>query len=190
MIPRRPDMTPWLSFAYKLKKMFFTTPYFSPSLSTILATNQTPTCPGDVCVVVLIRFVPVLFLFFWSINVHRTPLETPVNFLYCFCHTRFHLGFSSKLRIWKVSSCKVEPRSGIIFGHNPTWHNTTTRRVSLVVTDPIFIKVQWETVWNDVRCRHPSMNMWSSVKSLCAVSFNFNVVLCPHRLDFSRMILL
>ena len=101
MIPRRPDMTPWLSFAYKLKKMFFTTPYFSPSLSTILATNQTPTCPGDVCV-------------------HRTPLETPVNFLYCFCHTRFHLGFSSKLRIWKVSSCKVEPRSGIIFGHNPT----------------------------------------------------------------------
>ena len=25
-----------------------------------------------------------------------------------------HLGFSAKLRIWQVSACKMEPRSGII----------------------------------------------------------------------------
>ena len=26
-----------------------------------------------------------------------------------------HLGFSAKLRIWQVSACKMEPRSGYIF---------------------------------------------------------------------------
>ena len=31
-----------------------------------------------------------------------------------YCHTRLHLGFSAKLRIWQVSACKMEPRSGII----------------------------------------------------------------------------
>ena len=33
-----------------------------------------------------------------------------------------HLGFSAKLRIWQVSACKMEPRSGIIswFGPPPT----------------------------------------------------------------------
>ena len=31
-----------------------------------------------------------------------------------YCHTRLHLGFSAKLRIWQVPTCKMEPRSGII----------------------------------------------------------------------------
>ena len=31
-----------------------------------------------------------------------------------YCHTRLHLGFSAKLRIWQISACKMEPRSGII----------------------------------------------------------------------------
>ena len=37
-----------------------------------------------------------------------------------YCHTRLHLGFSAKLRIWQVPACKMEPRSGIIFCKNPT----------------------------------------------------------------------
>ena len=36
---------------------------------------------------------------------------------YC-CHTRLHLGFSAKLRIWQVSACKMESRSG-----NISWKN-------------------------------------------------------------------
>ena len=36
------------------------------------------------------------------------------------CHTRLHLGFSAKLRIWQVSACKMEPRSGMIMYVGPT----------------------------------------------------------------------
>ena len=36
-----------------------------------------------------------------------------------YCHTRLHLGFSAKLRIWQASACKMEPRSGIIFCQKP-----------------------------------------------------------------------
>ena len=32
-----------------------------------------------------------------------------------FCHTRLHLGFSAKLRIWQVQACKMEPLSSNIF---------------------------------------------------------------------------
>ena len=35
-----------------------------------------------------------------------------------YCYTRLHLGFSAKLKIWQVSTCKLEPRSGIIFCKN------------------------------------------------------------------------
>ena len=31
-----------------------------------------------------------------------------------YCHTRLHRGFSAKLRIWQVPTCKMEPQSGII----------------------------------------------------------------------------
>ena len=33
-----------------------------------------------------------------------------------------HLGFSAKLRIWQVSACKMEPRSGIISWFGPPTH--------------------------------------------------------------------
>ena len=42
-----------------------------------------------------------------------------------FCHTRLHLGYSARLRIWQVPACKMEPRSGIIFllkTHPPPQH--------------------------------------------------------------------
>ena len=40
-----------------------------------------------------------------------------------FCHTRLHLGYSARLRIWQVPTCKMEPRSGIIVLINhPTTH--------------------------------------------------------------------
>ena len=35
------------------------------------------------------------------------------------CHTRLHLGFLAKLRIWQVPACKMEPRSGYISGKKP-----------------------------------------------------------------------
>ena len=44
-------------------------------------------------------------------------------YLSCFyCHTRLHLGFSAKLRIWQVPACKMEPRSG-----NISWKNHPPR---------------------------------------------------------------
>ena len=36
------------------------------------------------------------------------------------CHTRLHLGFSAKLRIWQVPACKMEPQRGIILMRPPT----------------------------------------------------------------------
>ena len=35
------------------------------------------------------------------------------------CHTRLHLRFSAKLRIWQVPACKMEPQSGSIYCKNP-----------------------------------------------------------------------
>ena len=50
-----------------------------------------------------------------------------------FCHTRLHLGFSAKLRIWQVPTCKMEPRSGNIFCKNrPDPTRPTDRPASLV----------------------------------------------------------
>ena len=37
-----------------------------------------------------------------------------------------HLGFSAKLRIWQVSACKMEPRSGIISWFGPPTHPPPT----------------------------------------------------------------
>ena len=36
-----------------------------------------------------------------------------------YCHTRLHLGFSAKLRIWLASASKMEPQSGIIYWSEP-----------------------------------------------------------------------
>ena len=35
-------------------------------------------------------------------------------FVQCCCHTQLHLGFSTKLKIWQVPTCKMDPWSGII----------------------------------------------------------------------------
>ena len=45
-------------------------------------------------------------------NVWLTP-----NF-FSYCHTRLHLGFKAKLKIWQASACKMEPQSGIIIVRN------------------------------------------------------------------------
>ena len=46
-----------------------------------------------------------------------------------YCHTRLHLGFSAKLRIWQVSACNMEPLSGISFVQDqPDTADPTTRR--------------------------------------------------------------
>ena len=37
-----------------------------------------------------------------------------------------HFGFSAKLRIWQVSACKMEPRSGIISYKKPSTHPPTS----------------------------------------------------------------
>ena len=37
---------------------------------------------------------------------------------YVYYHTRLHLWFSAKLRIWQVPACNMETRSGIIFCKN------------------------------------------------------------------------
>ena len=47
-----------------------------------------------------------------------------------YCHTRLHLGFSAKLRISQVPTCKMEQRSGYISCNNPPTC-PPTRRVSL-----------------------------------------------------------
>ena len=36
-----------------------------------------------------------------------------------YCHTRLHLGFSAKLRIWQVPACKMEPQSDYIMQSGP-----------------------------------------------------------------------
>ena len=44
----------------------------------------------------------------------------------CYCHTRLHLGFSAKLRIWQAPACKMEPRSGMIMYLQPPTHHPPT----------------------------------------------------------------
>ena len=47
-----------------------------------------------------------------STGVRELPKLTKYREYYC--HTRLHLGFSAKLRIWQVPACKMEPQSDII----------------------------------------------------------------------------
>ena len=42
-----------------------------------------------------------------------------------FCHTRLHLRFSTKLKIWQVPACKMEPQSGKIMWRTPPTHPAT-----------------------------------------------------------------
>ena len=49
-----------------------------------------------------------------NISIHKWNIQKVNNN----CHTRLHLGFSAKLRIWQVPTCKKDPRSGIISCNN------------------------------------------------------------------------
>ena len=63
-------------------------------------------------------------------------------FVQCCCHTRLHLGFSTKLKIWQVPTCKMDPWSGIILWivthqptttHSPTHHPPTHSSHRIIV---------------------------------------------------------
>ena len=86
-------------------------------------------------------FVPLYFLIF--------------SFKSVYWHTRFHLGFSAKLRIYQVPTCKMEPQIGIIIIRNqpadhPTDHPTTS----------IFEDLYPSFHWNLVPCPHHSLDNW------------------------------
>ena len=101
-----------------------------------------------------------------------------------YCHTRLHLGFSAKLRIWQVPACKMEPRSGIIFCKNRPDRPTTQSSLRTcfffqccAVSPPQL----FPTSAKYVRCP-PSHPIVYLIKKVCAVSHPhsrcFFVVLC------------
>ena len=61
-----------------------------------------------------------------------------------YCHTRLHLGFSAKQRIWQGPACKREPRSG-----NISWKNHPPTHPAI----SIFVSLS-------VRCVPPSVSVW------------------------------
>ena len=67
------------------------------------------------------------------------------------CHTRLHLEFSAKLRIWQVPACKMELRSGNNFGQNWPDPADPTRAVS----PPLPLKHVWTL------CGDPTL-VWTS----------------------------
>ena len=82
-----------------------------------------------------------------------------------------HLGFSAKLRIWQVPTCKMEPQSGIIalINHppgNPATHPPGHPPAALVRCPPLsftsvlsFCAVSPPLSLNSVRCPHLSLNI-------------------------------
>ena len=55
---------------------------------------------------------------------HLFCLSPPIMSVPTYYHARLHSGFSAKLRICQASAGKMEPRSGIISGKNPTYPPT------------------------------------------------------------------
>ena len=68
--------------------------------------------------------------------------------IYTYCHTRLHLGFSAKLRIWQASACKMEPRSGYISCKTPT-HPPCHLSLERLVSQHILIRYS-----PYIECRH------------------------------------
>ena len=73
-----------------------------------------------------------------------------------------HLGFSAKLRIWQVSACKMEPRSGIIswLGPPPTHPQLSFSCKCCAVSPPQQSMCgvppsQYMLSFKVVRCPHP-----------------------------------
>ena len=76
---------------------------------------------------------------------------------YGFATLELHLGFSALLKIWQVLACKMEPRSGIIFGQNrPDPADPTRPPNGLVWKCPSSAS---NTCLNVVRCPHYSLNI-------------------------------
>ena len=90
-----------------------------------------------------------------------------------YCHTRLHLGFSAKLRIWQASACKMEPQSGNIFGQNrPDPADPTTRRVSLKSPISQLLLIRCSSNLNG-RVARPFPTDHNSSKDICSCN------LCP-----------
>ena len=75
-------------------------------------------------------------------NVRGVP---PPNSKTSYCHTRLHLGFSAKLRIWQVPACKMEPRSWI-----NSWKNhPPTDHMDFLVPSK-FLQLEWEYIHHSI----------------------------------------
>ena len=97
-----------------------------------------------------------------------------------YCHTRLNLGFSAKLKIWQVPTCKMEPQSGIILRivtHPPVPSYKFDNHILA------FNKNNWK------HFHHPNMIIWAQFYDwwfVCAVSHpTMNIwshfyVRCPH----------
>ena len=47
-----------------------------------------------------------------------------ITYFLLYCHTRLHLGFSAKLRIWQDSACKMEAQCSIFLNQEPPTHQS------------------------------------------------------------------
>ena len=56
-----------------------------------------------------------------------------------YCHTRLHLGFSARLRLWQVPTCKMEPQRGFIsWKKHPATHPTVWIFLFILPYTPIW----------------------------------------------------
>ena len=126
-----------LKFYWHPKKVFLFGVYKQVNFITQL--------PHVIPVALLIRIQP--FMICWVLNGHKS------QFLTCsvgkggsiYCHTRLHLDFSAKLRIWQVSTCKMEPRSGTIItdwaSQPSTYFDTLALSMLCGVPTPIVLEL-------------------------------------------------
>ena len=101
------------------------------------------------------QFLPldILVLLFFS-----------TSFWLKYCHTRLHLGFSAKLRIWQLPACKMEPQSGIILWLGPPTHSPPTHpQLSF------FCKCCWVSPPQQSMCGVPTPFV-PLIMKVCAVS--------------------
>ena len=61
---------------------------------------------------------------------HKWSSKCSYKFSYECCHTRLHLKFSAKLKIWQVPACKMEPQSGKIMWKTPLPYLVNVFRLS------------------------------------------------------------
>ena len=86
-----------------------------------------------------------------------------MNKLIHHCHTRLHLGFSAKLRIWQVPTCKMEPRSGNISCNN----HPPTRQVSFEIPGSHLLQIR------------KSLYLRGKLKGLSQTRYSCQSDICP-----------